>query len=542
VSKFDAVVIGAGHNGLAAAVMLAEAGWKVGVFEANSEPGGAVRTEEVTLPGFRHDLFAANLNLFAGSRFAARYGSQLEEHGLEYAPASKPFASVFPDERYLGVTTDSTETNDMVAGFSGDDALAWTRLASRFDEIAPHLFPLLGVPLPSPSAIKTLASGTRSLGRRWIPELARLALQSTREFTDEHFETPEVKALVASWGMHLDFAPDISGGALFPFLETFASAANGMVLGKGGARSLIDALVSLLESLGGEIHLGRRVEEVVINEDAASGVLLDDGEVVTATQAVIANLTPPVLFGDLVPEASQPESFRRRVRNYRQGPGTMMIHLALDDLPRWRAGEGLREYSYVHIGPYMDDMALAYQQAVGGLLPARPTLVVGQPTAIDPTRAPEGKHILWVQVRMVPGRITGDANNEIDDSDWDTVGEQYADRVIGQIEEYAPGLAGDILGRHVLTPKDLESYNPNLIGGDSLGGSHHLMQHFGLRPFPGWTRYKTPVSHLYMCGAGTWPGAGVGAGSGYLLGKMLSSPATKMNPINSFRDWRGKAN
>ncbi|MEE9228664.1 MAG: NAD(P)/FAD-dependent oxidoreductase [Acidimicrobiia bacterium] len=523
VGKYDAVVIGAGHNGLAVAVMLAEAGWKVGVFEKNSQPGGAVRTEEVTLPGFRHDLFAANLNLFAGSPFVERYGTQLAEHGLEFAPASKPFASVFPGNRYLGVTTDSDETADRIAGFSAEDAEAWTRLVARFDEIAPHLFPLLGVPFPSSSLLKALATGTRALGRKWVLDLARLVLQSTREFTEEHFESREVQALVASWGMHLDFAPEISGGALFPFLETFASASNGMVLGKGGARNMIDALVSLLESHGGEVHCGRAVRKVAIANGSAYGIAMEDGEVVTVRRAVIANLTPPVLFGALVPQSNQPESFRLQVRRYRHGPGTMMIHLALDDLPPWRAGPELAEYSYVHIAPYMEDMSLAYQQAVSGFLPERPTVVVGQPTAIDPTRAPDGKHILWVQVRMVPGAIAGDAADEITATDWETVGDQYADRVIGLIEEYAPGVADGVLGRHVLTPEDLESYNPNLSGGDSLGGSHHLMQHFGLRPFPGWTRYKTPISRLYMCGAGTWPGAGVGAGSGYLLGKMLTS-------------------
>ena len=523
MGEYDAVVIGAGHNGLAVAVMLAEAGWKVGVFEKNSQPGGAVRTEEVTLPGFRHDLFAANLNLFAGSPFVQRYGDQLAAHGLEFAPANKPFASVFPGDRYLGVTTDSVETTDLISGFSANDAAAWADLSARFDEIAPHLFPLLGVSLPSGAALRALAAGTRALGRKWMPELARLVLQSTREFTEEHFESREVQALVASWGMHLDFAPDVSGGALFPFLETFASAANGMVLGKGGARNMIDALVSLLESHGGEVHCGSAVKEVAIADGAASGIVLEDGEVVTVRRAVIANLTPPVLFGALVPESSQPESFRRQIRGYRHGPGTMMIHLALDDLPPWRAGLELAGYSYIHISPYMEDMSLAYQQAISGFLPERPTLVVGQPTAVDPTRAPDGKHILWVQVRMVPGVIAGDAASEIEANDWDTVGDQYADRVIGLIEDYAPGLTDIILGRHVLTPKDLEAYNPNLSGGDSLGGSHHLMQHFALRPFPGWTRYKTPISRLYMCGAGTWPGAGVGAGSGYLLGKMLTS-------------------
>jgi phytoene dehydrogenase-like protein len=180
----------------------------------------------------------------------------------------------------------------------------------------------------------------------------------------------------------------------------------------------------------------------------------------------------------------------------------------------------------------MEDMSLAYQQAVAGLLPERPTLVVGQPTAVDPSRAPEGKHVLWVQVRVVPSIIGGDAAGTMEHRDWDQAREPYADRVLDIIEDYAPGTRDKVLARHVLTPADLEADNPNLIGGDSLGGSHHLMQHFFLRPFPGWTKYRTPVEDLYMCGAGTWPGAGVGAGSGYLLGKRLTAPS----PLASLKE------
>lgn len=502
--------------------MLADAGWSVLVIERNDTPGGAVRTEEVTLPGFRHDLFATNLNLFAGSPFHQRYGGQLAAHGLEFVPASKPFASVFPNDRYLGVTTDADETRHLISRISERDARAWDELTVRFARIAPHVFPLLGVPLPSTSMVIALVKASRALGWRWLPELARLVLQSTREFTEEHFESSEMQALVASWGMHLDFAPDVSGGALFPYLETFASASNGMVLGRGGARVMIDALVALLRSKGGELRLGRAVAEVRVAGGAATGVVIDDGETVSANRAVIANLTPPILARLLRDEGLSP-IFRDGAARYRFGPGTMMVHLALDDLPRWRANPVLREFSYVHIGPYLNDMALAYQQAVAGYLPSRPTLVVGQPTAIDPTRAPERKHILWVQVRMVPGVIGGDATGEISDSNWEDAKEPYADRILGMIDDLAPGFADLVLERYVLSPSDLEAFNPNLVGGDSLGGSHHLMQHFALRPFPGSTRHRTPIDRLYMCGSGTWPGAGVGAGSGYLLAKQLTS-------------------
>jgi len=527
----DAIVIGAGHNGLATAIIVAKAGWDVVVLERNPEPGGAIRTAEITLPGFHHDLYAANLNLFAGSPFFAEFGEELTAHGLEFASSSKPFSSVFPGDGFIGVSTDLDETLAMVGKYSETDTAAWRGLYEWFGEIAPHVFPLLGTPLPSARAMRTLLLGARALGKEWPFDLTRLVLQSTREFVEEHFESREVQALCAVWGMHLDFPPDTAGGALFPFLETFADSANGMVLGKGGAQTMIDAQVSLLESLGGEVRLSTTVERITVDGERATGVEIQGGERISAERAVIANLTPKVLFGGLVPDHLLSRRFQKRVRDYKHAPGTMMIHLAMDDLPDWSGSDSAREYAYVHVAPYMEDMSLAYQQAVAGLLPERPTLVVGQPTAADPSRAPEGKHVLWIQVRVVPGTILGDAAYEIDSSSWDEAKMAYAERVIDLIDEYAPGIRDKILGRYVLSPDDLEADNANLIGGDSLGGSHHLMQHFFLRPFPGWTKYRTPIKDLYMCGAGTWPGAGVGAGSGHLLGKRLTNPS----PLTSLR-------
>lgn len=518
MGNYDAVVIGGGHNGLVTGIILAKAGWSVLVVERNDTVGGAIRTEEVTLPGFRHDLFATNLNLFAGSAFFDEHGDELSEHGLEFVPSAKPFASVFPGSRFVGVTTDLDETVASIAAVSEADAGAWRDLAKHFQRISPHLFPLLGVEMPSAAAVGHLVRGMRSQGLGWPMELTRLVLQSTREFTEERFDSEEMRALLATWGMHLDFAPDVSGGALFPYLETFADAANGMVLGKGGADSLTKSLAGMLEASGADIRLGEAVDEISVGAGRANGVVLASGERIGADRAIVANLTPTVL-AKLLPGRSLG---KRGVDRYRYGPGTLMIHLALDDLPTWSAGDELREFAYVHIGPYMDDMGIAYNSAVSGHLPARPTLVVGQPTTVDPTRAPEGKHILWIQVRMVPGVIKGDAKDEITDTDWDTVKEPFADRVIDLIDDQAPGIRDRILGRHVLSPSDLESYNPNLVGGDSLGGSHHLMQNFFLRPLPGWRHYRTPVRGLHMCGAATWPGAGVGAGSGYLLGKRLT--------------------
>ncbi len=515
----DAVIIGAGHNGLAAAVILAEAGWKVRVLERNPLPGGAVRTAEVTLPGFRHDLFATNLNLFGGSPFYRRYGDRLARHGLELLRAQAPFCSVFPGGGLLGVWTDLDRTAAGIERCSRRDALAWRMLVEEFERVAPSLFPLLGQPMPSWGLARQLWAGTRRLGRRWPLDLLRLLLQSPREWAEERFESRQVHSLCAAWGMHLDFPPEMAGGALFPFLECMVGQTQGMSLGRGGAGAMIDAMVSLLENLGGEVELESPVCEVIVQGGRARGVVLESGERVEARRAVIANLTPTQLFGRLVRQEVS-AGFARRVSNYRYGPGTMMIHLALSDLPPWRTREA-REFCYVHVAPYLEDLGLAYQQAVSGLLPVSPLLVVGQPTVVDPSRAPEGKHVLWIQVRVVPAVIRGDAAGTIPASDWSQAREPFADRVLAKLEEYAPGLGQLVLARHVMAPTDLEAANPNLVGGDNLTGSHHLSQNFLFRPFLGWSRYRTPVEGLYLCGAATWPGAGVGAGSGTILGNQL---------------------
>ena len=200
----------------------------------------------------------------------------------------------------------------------------------------------------------------------------------------------------------------------------------------------------------------------------------------------------------------------------------MMIHLALDSLPDWRAGAELQHFAYVHVAPDLAMMSRAFAEAAAGLLPAEPVLVVGQPTAIDPTRAPPAKHVLWVQVRVLPATIAGDALGRISATAWDEAKEAYAERVLDILEIYAPGLRAKILGRSVWSPLDLERENPCLIGGDNLTGSHHLDQNFVFRPVAGYSRYATPTPRLYLCGAGTWPGAGTGAASGYTLAKMLA--------------------
>ena len=519
---YDAVIVGAGHNGLAAAVHLAAKGWKVAVVEGKAEAGGAVKTREVTLPGFRHDLCAMNLSMFAGSAFFRRYKDDLIGAGLAFVPAADCFASVFRDGTYLGVSADLEKTTAAIAAISPQDAAAWRAMFSQFGADAPHIFGLLGAPMPSLAAAKVVWKAWRQKGMAWLYDTARLLFASPRDFLDARFGNAKLKTMMAAWGLHLDFSPDVAGGALFPYLESMANQAFGMVIGKGGADTIIKAMTAVLEAKGGELLLGTPVERIVTSGSKASAVVLADGRRLEARRAVIANVHPKNLFGRLVEADAKREDFDRRIGAFRAGPGTMMIHLALSSRPDWAAGQALKDFAYVHIAPDMEMMSRVYAEAVGGLLPAEPALVVGQPTALDPSRAPSGQHALWVQVRVLPAEIRGDAAGIIAARDWDEAKEAYAERVLDILDAYAPGLRGKILARSVFSPLDLERENPNLIGGDNLSGSHHLDQNFIFRPLAGYSRYRTPVASLYMCGASTWPGAGTGAGSGFMLAEMLA--------------------
>lgn len=516
----DAILIGAGHNSLACACHLAARGWQVNIYEQASEPGGAVKTGEYTRPGFRHDWAAMNLSLFAGSAFHSDYASGLARHGLSFAPTAHPFASAFPDGKWLGISNNPALNTARIRGFSEADATAWQQLTDAFPQQAETIFGLLG----SPMNMRALASfGWKTWRKRGLGaggDLARFLMMSPRAWLDQTFESEHVKATLGAWGMHLDFAPDIAGGALFPYLEAMAGQAFGMVLGQGGADTAIKAMVSFIEARGGKVICNANVTGIDHREGKAYGITLENGQKVVATKAVIANVAPAALHR--LTGGTQDARHDATMVNFEHAPGTMMIHLAMDDLPDWAAGAELKRFAYVHLAPSLNQMALTYAQAKAGLLPTEPVIVCGQPTVVDPSRAPQGKHVLWLQVRMVPGTIKGDAAGQIDATDWNAASEPMANRALDILEQYAPGTRQKIIGQKIVNPVDLETDNPNLVGGDQVCGSHHLHQHFLNRPGRGYADGTTPIRNLYHTGAAVWPGGGTGAGPGTMLAKKLA--------------------
>jgi phytoene dehydrogenase-like protein len=524
-SSYDVVVVGAGHNALVSAAYLARAGWSTVVLERGGRPGGAVLSDEVTRPGFVHDVFATNLNLFLGSPVAAELGGELERHGLRYAASPLPFANVFPGERALRVYQGAERTLEEMERHDPADAAGWHELDTLYERLGPTLFALYGSRLDARSLTAVAVEQLPRLGTAGVRELAQLLVSSTRELAELHLHSPEAQALLACWGMHLDFGPDVSGGAMFPFLEAFTDMRTGMALARGGASSLIDALVAVGRDAGAELRCSAEVARIVVEGGRAVGVELASGERIAAGRAVIAGVTPRLLYELLLAGVSIPAGIRRAAARYQHGPGTLMLHLALSEPPVWEAGEDLAEFAYVHIAPYVEDLATTYAQALAGLLPAEPMLVVGQTTAVDPSRARgEPGAVLWVQVRALPARIRGDGAGEIEPADWGEVADRYGDRVMAKLERYAPGIGELVLDRAVLTPEDLERHNPNLAGGDSIAGSMHLRQNFLFRPLALLSDYETGVDGLLMVGAATWPGPGVNALSGYNVAQKLLAP------------------
>ena len=520
MSDADVIVVGSGHNGLTAALRLARAGWRVIVLERNAVIGGAVRTAEVTRPGYRHDLYATNLSLFKSSLVWREHQAELEAAGLRFITCHEAFASVYRDGRAVRVSTDAARTASEFARCSPADRDGWEKVVAIYRRVAPHILPLTNMPLPSVAAARQLATAAWRL-RGGLLDLRDTVLASSRRFVDRFFRTEEAKGALLPWAFHLDFPPDIPGGAAFAFVSSVSGHLNGLLLAQGGAEAIVTALGRLIAAHGGVIHTGTEVSEILVKNGRAVGVRTTAGEVITATRTVIANVTPPVLFGRLLASAPVPQRLRAAADRFRYGPGVFMVHLALSRPVEWAAGDDLWRYNYVHLNGRADEIATTYAQCERGLLPSRAMMVVAQPTHADPSRAPPGCAAIRLQVRAVPARIAGDASDTIRGRDWASVKDAFAERVIEQLAEHAPGLRDLILARHVMSPEDFERENPNLIGGDCVSGSHHLDQNYLARPFRRWTRYRTPIEGLVMIGASTWPGGGVNAASGFLAAEDL---------------------
>ena len=543
MADYDAVIVGSGINSLACAALLARAGWQVCVLEREDELGGAIKTAELTEPGFRHDVFSAWHPLWVGGPAHAQLGDDLAGRGLEYLNTSFPTATAYPDGSRVLLTTDRDANAAELERHAPGDGEAWHQAMTEIGEKAELVFGLLGTELWSTAGAGLALSAYRRLGRVGVAAFGAEIVQSSRDWLQTTFRSELAHGLLAPWVLHTGLGPDAAASGFMTRVIAFAIEAGGMPVPRGGGARLVDALVRLIEDHGGACETGRDVERVVVANGRAQGVQLTNGDVATAERAVVCNVTPPQLYGRLLADGDIPESVREAGMRFRFGRSEMQIHFALSEPPSWNADEQLGRTAIVHVTPGLDGVSRAVNEAERGLLPAEATIVVGQPLTVDDSRAPAGRGLLWIQLQELPWRVKGDAAGEIEvgDGTWtESLRERYADRIQARLARHIPNLESSILGRVVLSPADLQAANINLAQGDPYSGSLALDQNFAWRPFAQQPGHRPPIAGLYHIGASTWPGPGLGAGSGTLVAEELLRPPPAQRALRRLRALGGR--
>jgi phytoene dehydrogenase-like protein len=532
VARFDAVIVGSGVNSLACGALLARGGWSVCVLERNDWLGGAIKTAEITEPGFHHDVFSAWHPLWVGGAAHAILGDELAERGLEYVNTELPSGTIFPDgEAAFLLRTTEANAAELDRHAAGDGA-AWRGALDGFLPNADLSFGLLGTELWSGAGAAFAAKTARRLGRRGLAEFAGNVLISSRDWLQETFSSERAHGLLAPWVLHTGLGPDAASSGFMTQVIGVAIQEGGMPVPKGGSARLADALVRLIEDNGGACVTKAEVVGIAVDGGTATSVRTAAGELYEAGRAVIANVTPTQLYGRLLGDPQ--DAVARAGRRFRYGRSEMQIHFSLSEPPHWSGDERLAKTAIVHVTPGLDGVSRAVNEAERGLLPAEATIVCGQPLAIDPSRAPEGAGILWIQLQELPWQIKGDAAGELDvgDGNWtDDLRERYADRIQARLAQHIPNLESSIRRRTSLSPADLQAANPNLHHGDPYSGSLALDQNFLWRPFAGRPGHRTAVNRLWHIGASTWPGPGLGAGSGTIVAQEL----LKAPPVERIR-------
>ena len=524
MADYDAILIGSGVNSLACGALLARAGWRVCVLERNDWFGGAIQSAELTEPGFAHDVFSAWHPLWVGGAAHAALGADLAARGLEYLNTDLPTATAFPDGEAAFLLRDAD-------GNAREIGPEWADVLSRFLPNADLAFGVLGTELWSSAGLSFAAKAMRRLGRAGLAEFTAEVLQTSRDWLQQSFVSERAHGLLAPWVLHTGLGPDAATSGFMTQVIAVAVQDGGMPIPRGGGAKLAEALVQLIRDHGGTCETGVDVERVVVQSERAVGIRTQAGERIAAERAVIANVTPTQLYERLLDESDVPALVREGARRFRYGRAEMQIHFALSEPARWNGDERLNRTAVVHVTPGLDGVSRAVNEAERGLLPAEATIVVGQPLTIDPSRAPDGKGILWVQLQELPWHVKGDAagNLDVGEGIWsERLRERYANRIQARLARHIPNLESSLLGRAVLSPADLERLNVNLRHGDPYGGALSLDQNFLWRPFPRSPGHGTPVERLWHIGASTWPGPGLGAGSGTLVAKaLLKQPASQ---------------
>ena len=490
----DAVVIGAGPNGLVAANLLADEGWSVEVLEAQALPGGAVKSSELE-PGYVVDDFSAFYPLAAASPAFRRL--ELERYGLRWAHG--PFALAHPaaDGSCAVLSRDVHETARSLDGFAEGDGAAWRELFALWERVGDQLLRALVTPFPPVRVGARLALRLR----RDLPEFGRFTLLSVRRMGDERFAGAGGRRLLAGNAMHTDLLPESSLGGFFGWLLTCLGQTVGYPCVEGGSAALTDALVRRLGERGGRVTCGSRVNEIVVRRGRAGAVRNAPGGV-GATTAGLGDNHAVALYLDLLPREQVPGRVLRAIERFEHDPATFKVDWTLDGPIPWSAVPA-RSAAVVHVADSVDELSVTQSELARGIAPSNPFLVLGQYSMADPGRMPAGKEVAWAYTHLPQRADPGG----------------LAERMEERVEALAPGFRALVRQRRVSTPADLEAADENLVGGGLSAGTSQLHQQLVFRPIPGLGRPETHVKGLFLCSASAHPGGGVHGGPGAIAAR-----------------------
>jgi phytoene dehydrogenase-like protein len=522
--RYDAVVIGGGHNGLTSAAYLARAGWRVLVLERRHVLGGAAVTEEV-FPGFRFSVCSYVVSLLRPEIIREL---DLARHGLEILPLDGTFTPLRDD--YLWRTDDHAQTMREIRRWSRPDAEAYEEYGRLMVEMARFIKPILSIVPPDPTSLDPrpllplagLARRFAQLPQEQQAVFVQLMTMSAADFLDQWFETDPLKATMSASGIIGTFLGVRSPGTAYVLLHHYMGEIDGAFrawgIPRGGTGAISEAIASAARLAGAEVRTEAPVAHINTRAGRVTGVVLESGEGIDAS-VVLSSLDPHQTFLRLLEPGAVDPSFTDEVKRYTFRGSSGKVNLALDGLPDFGSLPGSGEHlrGAISISPSIDYMERAYDDAKYGRFSRRPYVDIVIPTLVDPSMAPPGKHVMSCFVQYAPYRLA--------ESDWDSQREAFGDAVIGAIAEVAPNLPGRILHRQVITPLDLER-EWGLTEGNIFQGELSLQQLFFNRPVPGWARYRTPLRGLWMGGSATHPGGGIMGAPGRLAAlELLRSKA-----------------
>ncbi|GAA1381220.1 NAD(P)/FAD-dependent oxidoreductase [Pseudonocardia kongjuensis] len=512
--RVDAVVIGAGHNGLVAANLLADAGWEVLVCEAADTPGGAVRSAEITAPGFVNDLASAFHPMGAASPVLRDL--DLPAHGLRWRHAPAVVAHPTLDGRCAVLHRSVDDTAAALDADHPGDGDAWRALAADWDRIGGDVLEAALRPFPPVRAAGRLL---RTLGAGDALRLARMLVQPVDRMARERFGGSAAALLLAGNALHTDLGPDSAASAAYGWLLTMLGQQIGFPVPVGGSGALTDALVARLATRGGRVECGRPISSVLVHRGRATGVADAAGNRIAARRAVLADVDAPRLYRDLVGEEHLPARFVADLDRFHWDFSTVKLDWALDGPVPW-AAPGARSAGTVHLGADVDGLRRYAADLTSGRLPEDPFLLFGQMTTADPDRSPPGTESAWTYTH-VPRGLGWGTDDVL----------RWADRMEQVVEAHAPGFRSLIRARAVAGPADLEAQDANLVDGAITGGTCAPHQQLVFRPVPGLGRADTPIDRLFLSGASAHPGGAVHGGPGGNAARAALAATGRTGPL-----------